>query len=92
MGIRLQQHRLVLSHGYAPIEQYREGGVKEFSPQTDLYSLAATLYYILSGTVPPQATTLVEDDLIFPTSFPSYLEWYLLGKQCLPPEKEGRII
>ncbi len=64
-----------LSHGYAPIEQYREGGVKEFSPQTDLYSLAATLYYILSGTVPPQATTLVEDDLIFPTSFPSYLEW-----------------
>lgn len=63
-----------ISHGYAPIEQYRDGGVKEFSPQTDLYSLAATLYYLLSGVVPPQASTLVENDLTFPTSFPQNLE------------------
>ena len=34
-----------ISHGYAPMEQYKVGGVSEFSPQTDLYSLAATLYY-----------------------------------------------
>ncbi len=63
-----------ISHGYAPIEQYREGGVKEFSPQTDLYSLAATLYYIVSGTVPPQASILIEDELTFPASFPKNLE------------------
>ncbi len=63
-----------ISHGYAPIEQYRDGGVKEFSPQTDLYSLAATLYYLLTGVVPPQASMLVEDDLTFPQPFPRSLE------------------
>lgn len=62
-----------ISHGYAPMEQYNDGGVKEFSPQTDLYSLAATLYYILSGVVPPQATKLVDETLMFPAEIPSYL-------------------
>lgn len=60
-----------ISHGYAPLEQYNDGGVKEFSPQTDLYSLAATLYYLLSGVVPPQATRLVDDELTFPASMPT---------------------
>ncbi len=62
-----------ISHGYAPMEQYLVGGVKDFSPQTDLYSLAATLYFILSEVVPPQAMELVEDDLTFPQSIPSHL-------------------
>ncbi|MBD5355427.1 MAG: protein kinase [Bacteroides sp.] len=62
-----------ISHGFAPMEQYNDGGVKEFSPQTDLYSLAATLYYILSGVVPPQATKLVEDELTFPQGIPTNL-------------------
>lgn len=60
-----------ISHGYAPMEQYNDGGVKEFSPQTDLYSLAATLYYMLSGVTPPQATKLIEDELTFPESIPA---------------------
>lgn len=62
-----------ISHGYAPMEQYNDGGVNEFSPTTDEYSLAATLYYLLSGITPPQATKLVEDDLIFPDSIPTDL-------------------
>lgn len=62
-----------ISHGYAPMEQYADGGIKVFSPQTDLYSLAATLYYILSGVVPPQATKLIEDDLTFPQLIPTNL-------------------
>lgn len=62
-----------VSHGYAPMEQYNDVGVKEFSPQTDLYSLAATLYYMLSGATPPHATTLIEDELTFPSSIPSHL-------------------
>lgn len=62
-----------VSHGYAPLEQYTAEGVKDFSPQSDLYSLAATLYYLLSGVVPPQATTLVEEQLTFPGSIPSRL-------------------
>ena len=62
-----------LSHGYAPMEQYNDGGVKEFSPQTDLYSLAATLYYILSGVKPPQALKLLENELTFPQEIPADL-------------------
>ena len=62
-----------ISHGYAPMEQYADGGIKVFSPQTDLYSLAATLYYILSGVVPPQATKLIEDELTFPQLIPTNL-------------------
>lgn len=55
-----------ISHGYAPLEQYNEGGVKEFSPQTDLYSLAATLYFLLTGNTPPQASDIIEEGLSFP--------------------------
>lgn len=54
-----------ISHGYAPMEQYNVGGVKSFSPQTDLYSLAATLYFILSGITPPPAPTIIEESLSF---------------------------
>lgn len=63
-----------ISHGYAPIEQYNDGGVKEFYPQTDVYSLAATLYYIVSGKVPPHATSLTQNDLTFPEGFPYFLK------------------
>lgn len=62
-----------ISHGYAPMEQYDDGGVKEFSPATDIYSLSATLYFLLSGVVPPPATKLVEDELTFPATIPPRL-------------------
>lgn len=62
-----------ISHGFAPLEQYNDGGVKEFSPQTDIYSLAATLYYLVSGVTPPHATQLIEEEISFPTGFPANL-------------------
>lgn len=63
-----------ISHGYAPLEQYNDGGVKEFSPQTDIYSLAATLFYLLTGKTPPHATKLIEDSIKFPPEFPYSLK------------------
>ncbi len=52
-----------ISHGYAPIEQYKQNGVQSFSPQTDVYSLGATLYKLLSGQTPPQPSDILDDGL-----------------------------
>lgn len=52
-----------ISEGYAPTEQYEMGGVSEFSPATDIYSLGATLYFLLSGVRPPKASIVLNDGL-----------------------------
>ena len=52
-----------ISHGYAPMEQYKQGGVSTFSPQTDVYSLGATLYKLVTGNTPPQAMDILDEGL-----------------------------
>lgn len=42
-----------VSEGYSPLEQY--AGIKKFSPATDIYALAATLLYTLTGKSPKNA-------------------------------------
>lgn len=52
-----------ISHGYSPAEQYRQGGVQSFSPQSDVYSLAATLYKLLTGITPPEPADIEDQGI-----------------------------
>ncbi|MFN0302275.1 MAG: protein kinase domain-containing protein, partial [Burkholderiales bacterium] len=49
---------VVVTPGYAPIEQY---GLGEQGPWTDLYALAATLHWALTGRRPPDAEIRASD-------------------------------
>lgn len=49
-----------ISHGFAPIEQYRPGGVATFTPQTDVYALGGTVFALLSGAIPPHYSDILE--------------------------------
>jgi len=42
-----------ISKGYAPLEQYG-GSISDFSKATDVYSLCATIYYMVTGFTPPE--------------------------------------
>lgn len=48
-----------VSVGYAPIEQFNQD-LKSFTPATDVYSLAATLYKLVTGVTPPDTTSITD--------------------------------
>ncbi len=77
-----------ISHGYAPIEQYSPGGVKGFSPQTDIYALGATLYYLLTGIIPPPAGELQDSELAFPNTVSSSMRKAIT--EAMKPRKSQR--
>lgn len=51
------------TNGFAPIEQY-DNSKKKFLPCSDVYALAATFYYCVTGVVPPKSISRSLDDKI----------------------------
>ena len=64
----------VAKSGFSPLEQYTQRGGS--GPWTDVYALAATIYYSLTGMLPPSAVDRIEDDT---------LSWNVPGLESLPP-------
>ena len=53
MSEKSQSMTVVIKHGFAPLEQYARRGRR--GPYTDVYAMAATIYYCISGKLPPDA-------------------------------------
>ena len=59
-----QETSIFLKHGYAPIEQYDRNGNQ--GPWTDVYSICATMYYLLTGIKLQKAYERVAEDKTIP--------------------------
>ena len=63
-GERNRGMTTILTPGYAPWEQYHRHGMQ--GAWTDIYACAATLYHIVTGMVPPEASERVAQDTLQP--------------------------
>jgi hypothetical protein len=86
---------VVLKPGYAPTEQYLSKGRQ--GPWTDVYATAATLYRMLTGTVPEESMQrALEDNLVPPSDLgadlPPKAEWTLLAALVVKPEQRTQDI
>ena len=52
---------VMLKTGFSPVEQYQSSGQ---GPFTDVYALAATLYYCLTGVIPPSSIDRLNRDTL----------------------------
>lgn len=63
-GNETKSMTIMLKHGYAPVEQYLSRGRQ--GPWTDIYAICATMYHLMTGLIPQEATERVLDDKLVP--------------------------
>lgn len=61
---------LGVSEGYASGKMYVENAAMSFDPSLDVYSLAATLYFLITGVAPRHAEIVKVTGLSFPKNIP----------------------
>jgi hypothetical protein len=62
IGDMTQALTVILKPGYAPIEQYAEVPGMKQGPWTDVYALAATVYWAVTGKTPPASVGRIVSD------------------------------
>ena len=78
-----------ISTGYAPLEQYQQS-LQDFSPATDVYGLAATLFYLLTGKNPPEASIVLNEGIGDKPIGISDTVWHAI-EQGMNPRKKDRV-
>jgi serine/threonine protein kinase len=98
IGDMTQALTAILKPGYAPIEQYAETRTIRQGPWTDIYAIAAVLYWAVTGKVPsPSVGRLMNDDLIpaAAAALKGYSDRFLAGIQAglaIKPEERPQSI
>ena len=94
IGDMTQVLTVILKPGYAPVEQYAEVPGMKQGAWTDIYALAAVIYYAIRGkTPPPSVGRLMNDDMqpLAVAAAGHYSESFLRGiDRCLMVKPEDR--
>lgn len=92
-GVKSRSLETILTRGYAPIEQYYSHGNQ--GAWTDVYALAATMYFCITGSIPPESVGRTDHDrLKLPSSLgiaiPDYAETALLKALAVQPQNRSQ--
>ncbi|HSI57971.1 MAG TPA: serine/threonine-protein kinase [Ideonella sp.] len=66
IGDMTQALTVILKPGYAPVEQYAEAPSMKQGPWTDVYALAASVYFAIVGKTPPPSVSRLMGDSYVP--------------------------
>lgn len=94
IGDMTQALTVILKPGYAPIEQYAEMPGMQQGPWTDIYALAAVIYFMITGKTPPPSVGRMMQDNYQPLAQQAaggYSDSFLRGVDgCLNVKAENR--